>query len=147
MTPRRLPRSISATLLTAALAATLVAPAATAKPSRQEPPSRIALPDGFQPEGIEARGPAVWFGSRVDGDVYAADLRTGAGRVISQGDGTPAIGLELGRGRDLWVAGGADGDVKVVDVRTGRTTATYDLAPRARRPSSTTSSRWAARPG
>lgn len=126
MTSRRLPAALAA----AALAVTLVAPTtATAKPPRhQEPPSRIALPDGFQPEGIDARGSTAFFGSRVDGDVYAADLRTGVGRVVSQGDGTPAVGLELGRGHDLWAAGGADGHVKVVDVRTGRTTATYDLA-------------------
>lgn len=134
MTLRRRPATLVAALVAAlstSLAATLLAPAgvASAKPQRQEPPSRIELPDGFQPEGIEARGPVAWFGSRVDGDVYAADLRTGAGRVISQGDGTPAIGLELGRGRDLWAAGGADGDVKVVDVRSGRTTATYELTP------------------
>ncbi len=128
MTVRRLPAALAAAALAATLAAPATAPATAKPPRHQEPPSRVELPAGFQPEGIEARGPVAYFGSRVDGDVYAADLRTGAGRVISQGDGTPAVGLELGRGHDLWVAGGADGDVKVVDVRSGRTTATYDLA-------------------
>ncbi|SDR80460.1 Sugar lactone lactonase YvrE [Nocardioides scoriae] len=131
MTPRT--RPLLAAALPAALALTLcagLAPAA-AHPDRghREPPTRIDLPDGFQPEGIDTRGPTAYLGSRVDGDVYAADLRTGRGRVLSQGDGTPAVGLELGRGSALWAAGGADGDVKVVDVRTGRTTATYELTP------------------
>ncbi|ROR91585.1 SMP-30/gluconolactonase/LRE family protein [Nocardioides aurantiacus] len=131
MTPRT--RPLLALALAAVLGTGLVAPASASaaerRPPRAEPPSRVELPDGFQPEGIEARGPIAYLGSRVDGDVYASDLRTGTGRVISQGDGTPAIGLELGRGNDLWVAGGADGDVKVVDVRTGATTATYELTP------------------
>ncbi|WP_445256865.1 SMP-30/gluconolactonase/LRE family protein [Nocardioides aurantiacus] len=134
MTPPRsrpLLTLVIAAALSTSLAGTLLAPASAAdrRPDRSEPPSRIELPDGFQPEGIEARGPVAYLGSRVDGDVYAADLRAGTGRVISQGDGTPAIGLELGRGTDLWVAGGADGDVKVVDVRTGATRATYELTP------------------
>ena len=114
----------------ALLAATLVAPAEASRghgSGHTSPPSRIDLPDGFQPEGIDTRGPTAYLGSRADGDIYAADLRTGRGRVLSQGDGTPAVGIELGRGRDLWAAGGADGDVKVVDTRTGRVRATYPL--------------------
>ena len=116
----------------ALLATSLVAPAEASRGHGQgghgaDLPSRIDLPDGFQPEGIDTRGPTAYLGSRADGDIYAADLRTGRGRVLSQGDGTPAVGIELGRGRDLWAAGGADGDVKVVDTRTGRVRATYPL--------------------
>ena len=138
----------------ALLATSLVAPAEASRGHGQGGhgaalPARIDLPDGFQPEGIDTRGPTAYLGSRADGDIYAADLRTGRGRVLSQGDGTPAVGIELGRGRDLWAAGGADGDVKVVDTRTGRVRATYPLVadPRRARASSTTSSSPAARRG
>lgn len=107
----------------------MAAAAPDATERRQPLPTRIALPEGFQPEGITTRGgPLAYFGSRADGDNYTADLRTGSGRVISQGDGTPAVGLKLdGRGR-LWVAGGDDGDAKVVNVRTGRLLASYDFS-------------------
>lgn len=89
---------------------------------------RIELPDGFQPEGIATDGKhTAWFGSRADGDVYRADLRTGRGQVISQGPGTASLGLKLDdRGR-LFVAGGAGGDVRVLDSRSGRLLASYPL--------------------
>jgi len=123
------------TMFTAALVAGLVAttaPVAAAAPPGQErrpaPPQRIELPDGFQPEGITTRGGArAYLGSRESGDIYVANLRTGDGRVISRGDGTPAVGLKLdGRGR-LWVAGGDDGDAKVVSARTGRVLADFEF--------------------
>ena len=91
-------------------------------------PDRIELPDGFQPEGI-ATGPGrfAWFGSRADGDIYRANLRTGKGKVISQGPGTPSLGMKLDdRGR-LFVAGGTGGDARVVDGRTGKVLASYTL--------------------
>lgn len=126
-TRRHLIRSAAAAVLAPVLLVTaaMTAPAEAARPSL---PGRIALPDGFQPEGIAIRGgPTAYLGSRVDGDIYAADLRTGRGRVISQGDGTPAIGLKLDRRGRLWVAGGADGDAKVVSARTGRVLARFDF--------------------
>ncbi len=93
-------------------------------------PSEIPLPDGFQPEGIAiGRGPVAYFGSRLDGDIYRASLRTGKGRVISQGPGTPSLGMKVDRRNRLWVAGGTGGDGRVVDTRTGRVLASYDFAP------------------
>jgi sugar lactone lactonase YvrE len=92
-------------------------------------PARIELPAGFQPEGIAiGPGPFGYFGSLADGDIYRADLRTGEGRVISQGPGTQSVGMKTdARGR-LFVAGGAAGDARVVDTRTGRVLASYQLA-------------------
>ena len=110
-----------------ALVAAALVPSAGAS-ARSAPPGRLALPDGSRPEGIEARGTTAYVGSLADGDIYATDVRTGRGRVISQGDGTPAVGLELGRGGDLWAAGGADGDVKVVKLGSGRVRADFHLA-------------------
>lgn len=97
-------------------------------------PSRIDLPNGFQPEGIAiGPGPFGYFGSLADGDIYRADLRTGEGRVISQGPGTQSVGLKSdARGR-LFVAGGAAGDARVVDSRSGEILATYQLADPAAR--------------
>ncbi len=98
-------------------------------------PDRIELPDGFAPEGIvSGRGPTAYVGSLADGDVYKVSLRTGRGRVISQGDGTPSVGMRLDRRGRLWIAGGdngtaddGDGDAKVVDTRTGKVLAHLDL--------------------
>ena len=92
-----------------------------------ELPDRIDLPDGFQPEGITTAGPLAWFGSLADGDIYRADLLTGEGEVISQGPGTPSVGLTVdARGR-LFVSGGTGGGARVVDGRSGEVLATYDF--------------------
>lgn len=94
---------------------------------KQEFPARIDLPNGFQPEGIAISGSTAYFGSLVDGDVYAASLRTGHGKVISQGPGTPSVGLKADdRGR-LWIAGGPSGTARVVDIRTGKILKSYQL--------------------
>ena len=91
-------------------------------------PDRIELPDGFQPEGIAiGRGPVAWLGSLVDGDIYRVDLRTGAGQVVSEGPGTPSVGLKSDRHGRLFVAGGPAGDARVVDGRTGQLLASYQL--------------------
>ena len=102
-----------------ALSLTLVAPAEAKH--RHTYPDVIALPNGFQPEGITiGKRPIAYLGSRVDGDIYAADLRTGEGRVVVEGDGTPSVGLKVSRdGRTLYVAGGTAGTAKVIDLRTG----------------------------
>lgn len=83
-------------------------------------PARIELPDGFQPEGIAiGPGPRAWFGSRADGDIYEVSLRTGEGSVISQGPGTPSVGLKSDRQRRLYVAGGSSGTARIIDGDTG----------------------------
>jgi sugar lactone lactonase YvrE len=130
MLPRR--RTV-VILAVAALAVVLAAPPAQAAPSRSAPdaallPTTIALPDGFQPEGIAIGTlPYAYFGSRADGSIYRASLLTGRGRIISTGPGTPSLGLKLdGRGR-LFVAGGTGGDARVVDGFSGRVLASYRL--------------------
>lgn len=87
-------------------------------------PASIALPNGFQPEGIAIGGRRVYSGSRVTGDIYVANLRTGRGRILSKGPGTPSLGLKVD-GRRLWVAGGTGGDGRVVDTRNGRVLASF----------------------
>jgi hypothetical protein len=98
-----------------ALAAAMVgtAPAASAAPF----PEVIALPQGWQPEGIASgRGTIVYSGSRASGDIVAVDVRTGERTlVVDAPEGRMAVGIEQDRFGRFWVAGGATGDVYVYD--------------------------------
>lgn len=88
----------------------------------------LALPNGFQPEGITVGpGGQAYFGSRVDGDIYRLDLRSGEGSTISEGPGTASIGLKVDQRGRLFVAGGAAGTVRVVDATSGGILATYQV--------------------
>ena len=120
---RRRLLSVAATALAMALPAVLLAPSATAKPPKPHFPTVMALPNGWLPEGIATVGHTAYFGSRADGDIYRLDLRTGQGSVISQGPGTPSVGVKAGRGL-LWVAGGPSGSGRVVNLATGAIAAT-----------------------
>lgn len=103
-------------------------PATAAPAGHTAVPTEISLPNGWRPEGIAIAGPFGYFGSLADGDIYRADLRTGRGRVISQGPGTPSVGLKIdSRGR-LFVSGGVAGDGRVVDARTGAILRSYQFA-------------------
>lgn len=122
-------RRLTVSCAAAVLGLTLVPGASpAAAPDRPFPP-RIELPDGFQPEGIAiGPGPTAWFGSRADGDIYEVALRTGEGSVISQGPGTPSVGLKSDRQGRLYVSGGSSGTARVIDVETGAVERTYQLA-------------------
>jgi sugar lactone lactonase YvrE len=115
-------------LAVAVLAATLTPQPATAAPDAILPiPTTIALPNGFQPEGIAIAAPFAYFGSRADGRIYRASLFSGQGAVLTPGPGTPSLGLKIdARGR-LFVAGGTGGDARVIDTATGRVLASYRL--------------------
>lgn len=125
MSRRTAPRAIAAIL---ALSGLLLGTVTTPASARHAPsyPTRFDLPAGFQPEGIAIdRAGTAYFGSRVDGDIYAANLRTGRGRVISEGPGTASLGLKADHRGRLFVAGGAGGDGRVIDTRSGRVLARY----------------------
>ncbi|MEV1129591.1 hypothetical protein [Agromyces sp. NPDC049794] len=130
MSGRLVARAFSA----AALAGLLVASAAGAAQAANSPPGGgqvedlIELPDGFRPEGIaiDPRGIA-YVGSLADGDIYAADLHTGTGEIISEGPGTPSVGLKIDQHDRLFVAGGPSGTARVVDAASGDILATYQL--------------------
>ncbi|MFC5382712.1 hypothetical protein [Aquipuribacter nitratireducens] len=120
------PTLVLATALAAAVAAAGAAAPATASPGAF--PDTIALPDGFQPEGIEAgRGTTLYVGSLADGAVWSGDARTGEGSLLVQGEpGRVAVGVEYDERTDrLWVAGGATGEVRVYDAGTGALLAVY----------------------
>jgi sugar lactone lactonase YvrE len=126
---------ISRTIAAVALAtATLAAPTAAwagptgTGPGDQIPPTTLALPDGFAPEGIAIGGHFAYFGSRATGSIFRVDLLTGAGSQLSTGPGTPSLGMTVdSRGR-LWVAGGTGGDARVIDTASGRVLASYQFA-------------------
>lgn len=115
-------------LLAAVLGVTL-SPAAPATADAPTPfPTEFALPNGWQPEGIAIGGTTAYFGSRADGSIYAADLRTGRGKVLAKGPGTPSLGMKVDAKRRLWVAGGTGGDARVYDTRTGALLAKFQFA-------------------
>jgi sugar lactone lactonase YvrE len=117
--------------LSFALAALALAAPVLAAGAARPFPERLALPDGFQPEGI-AIGPRATFyvGSIPTGAVYRGSLRTGAGSVLVPAQpGRAAIGIDVDRRGHLFVAGGPTGDAFVYDAATGAELATYELAP------------------
>jgi sugar lactone lactonase YvrE len=90
-------------------------------------PERIALPDGFRPEGIAiSRDGTFYVGSIPTGAIYRGSLITGEGETINQGapTGRASIGIELHGGR-LYVAGGPTGSGFVYSARSGRLLKTY----------------------
>ncbi|KRE23672.1 SMP-30/gluconolactonase/LRE family protein [Agromyces sp. Soil535] len=127
-------RIVARTFAAVALAGLLAVSAAGAAYAASSPPGGgavedlIELPDGFRPEGIaiDPRGTA-YLGSLADGDIYAADLRTGQGEVISEGPGTPSVGLKIDQHGRLFVSGGPSGTARVVDSATGDVLADYQL--------------------
>ncbi|HZD17309.1 MAG TPA: superoxide dismutase [Actinomycetota bacterium] len=92
-------------------------------------PDVIALPTGFQPEGIAiAGGPTFFVGSIPSGAVYRGELGTGTGDVLVPAQaGRMAIGMAVDRHQRLFVAGGPTGQAYVYDARTGDELAVYQL--------------------
>lgn len=120
--------AIGATVL--ALASGTVTSVATAAPaSATVLPKVIALPDGWQPEGIATKGATFYVGSLADGAIARGNVLTG--RVSPFIAGTPGdatTGLEVS-GNLLFAAGAGTGTLKVYDLRTGRKLADRRVAP------------------
>ncbi|MCU1444200.1 MAG: Sugar lactone lactonase YvrE, partial [Cryobacterium sp.] len=126
-------RIVARTLSAAALGALLlVAGTPAALAAQQAPPGHfqdvIALPDGFQPEGI-AIGPGgtAYVGSLADGDVYVFNVRTGEEITTIEGPGTSSVGLKIDKRGRLFIAGGDTGKARVVDAATGDLLRSYTL--------------------
>ncbi|MFS8095616.1 superoxide dismutase [Lentzea alba] len=115
-------------LLAAVLGVTLTAAAPATADASKSFPTEFSLPNGWQPEGIAISGTKAYFGSRADGSIYAADLRTGQGKVFAKGPGTPSLGMKVDEKKRLWVAGGVGGDGRVYDTRTGALLAKFQFA-------------------
>lgn len=90
-------------------------------------PRTIALPDGFQPEGIATRGKTFYVGSIPTGAIVIGDLRTGeTSPLVAAQEGRSAIGLSL-RDGILFVAGGSTGQAYAYDARSGANLALWQL--------------------
>jgi sugar lactone lactonase YvrE len=116
--------------MVAALAAPAVLAAAAAGAAAQSAPSRLNLPNGWQPEGIAAgSGNQLFVGSIPTGAVIRVDARTGRSRVVVPGRrGRAATGLKVA-GRRLFVSGAGTGKAWVYNARTGRQVRAFQLAP------------------
>ncbi len=117
---RRIVIGLILLVLTAVLATPVLA---------QHYPEVIPLPNGIQPEGIVVgEGNTAYVGSLADGDIYRANLVTGAGEVFIEGPGTPAVGLAFDdRTGYLFVSGGPTGDGRIYNTHTGDLVAEYDF--------------------
>ena len=125
----RTSQALVATAVSLLLIGLGAAPAIAGPAGGTDRPTEIDLPAGFQPEGIDiGPGGQAYLGSLAHGDIYRVDLRSGTGEVISEGPGTPSVGVELDHRGRLFVAGGDAGDARVIDVRTGELLASYPLA-------------------
>jgi streptogramin lyase len=93
-------------------------------------PDRIALPDGYRPEGIAAgKGKSVYVGSIPTGQVLEIDTETGAlEEAVPAREGHAAIGLKYDRRQDrLFVSGGPTGKAFVYDAGSGAELAAFQL--------------------
>ena len=82
-------------------------------------PSRIDLPDGFQPEGIAIAGEQFYVGLDPDGSrLPRQPANRRRARYSSRRAGRAAIGMKVDRGR-LFVAGGPTGNAYVYNAKTG----------------------------
>jgi sugar lactone lactonase YvrE len=121
-------RRLLAVLAALLAVATVVAAAALATKG----PDRIALPDGYRPEGIASgKGLSVFVGSIPTGQVLKIDTKTGASHeAVPARDGHAAIGLKYdGRGNRLFVSGGPTGKAFVYDATSGAELAAFQLTP------------------
>jgi sugar lactone lactonase YvrE len=94
-------------------------------------PDVIALPNGWQPEGIEAgRGHTLYVGSLKAGAVRQIDARTGKSfTLVPPRPGRSATGIEYDRTYErLFVAGGATGKLYIYSAKTGAPFIAYPLS-------------------
>jgi len=99
-------------------------------------PDVIALPNGFQPEGITtAKRHTFFVGSRDDGEIRRGSLRTGENAVLVPGadpsvpnDDRAATGLKVDRFGRLFVSGADSHVIRVYDARTGAEIRNYPVA-------------------
>jgi hypothetical protein len=112
---------------------TLVAPTvatSSAQAAQGSLPQTIALPGGWQPEGIASgRGATFYVGSLANGAIWRGNFRSGQGEVLYPGRaGDIAVGIDYDvRGNRVWAAKGPTGQATVHDAATGRLLQTYQL--------------------
>src|SRR5215210_6963544 len=122
-----------------ALCATVAVPALAHKDDKHKghKPDVIALPNGFQPEGIATGKRHTFFvGSRDTGAIYKGSLRSGQGDILVEGgpaflpvpDDRGATGLKVDRRGRLFVSGADSHVIRVYDAGTGDEIRNYPVA-------------------
>lgn len=122
-------RRVSLVLVALVAVAALAALPSSAHRGR-ELPKTIALPTGFQPEGIAIHGKTFFVGSIPTGAIYSGDVREPdeAEILVDPVAGRAAIGVEYDRRHDrLFVAGGGTGKAFVYDADDGTLLKEYQL--------------------
>ena len=122
-------RRVSLVLVALVAAAALAALPSSAHRGK-ELPKTIALPTGFQPEGIAIHGTTFFVGSIPTGAIYSGDLRNpdDAETLVPAAAGRAAIGVDYDRRGDrLFVAGGGTGKGFVYDADNGTLIKEYQL--------------------
>jgi hypothetical protein len=119
------------TLLLAALVAVAALAAVPSSAHRgKDFPKTIALPPGFQPEGIAIHAKTFFVGSIPTGAIYSGDLRDpdDADILVDPVAGRSAVGVEYDQRHDrLFVAGGGTGKAFVYDADDGSPIREYQL--------------------
>jgi streptogramin lyase len=117
-----------ALVLSAAVAVPAVAHQGKSK-SNGKRPDVIALPPGFQPEGITtAKRHTFFVGSRTTGAIYKGSLRSGKGDTLVEGGGSKqATGLKVDRYGRLFVSGAGSKAIRIYNARTGGLLRTYPV--------------------
>ena len=120
-----------------ALCAAVAVPAVAHKGGKHKghKPDVIALPDGFQPEGITTSKRHTFFvGSRDNGAIYRGSLRTGEGAILVPGaspsvpeDDRAATGMKVDRFGRLFVSGGDSHVIRVYHAGSGDEIRNYPI--------------------
>jgi DNA-binding beta-propeller fold protein YncE len=120
-----------------ALCAAVAVPAVAHKDGKHKghKPDVIALPNGFQPEGITTGKRHTFFvGSRDNGAIYKGSLRTGKGSILVPGaspsvpnDDRAATGLKVDRFNRLFVSGADSHVIRVYDAGSGDEIRSYPV--------------------
>ena len=126
---RRLALTAVGAAVLALVGGTVVTTATAAPASATLLPKTIALPDGYQPEGIATSGATFYVGSVADGRIVRGSVLTGRVAPFVPGrTGDATAGLEV-HGGILFAAGAATGTLKAYDRRTGRKLVERRVAP------------------
>ncbi len=123
-----------ALVLSAAVAVPAMAEKGKGK-SKAQRPDVIALPNGFQPEGIATSKHHTFFvGSRDNGAIYRGNLRTGEGAILVPGatpsvpnDDRGATGLKVDRFGRLFVSGADSHVIRVYNASSGAEIRSYPV--------------------
>jgi sugar lactone lactonase YvrE len=125
-------RRIILSVLSVVLAVGVLGPLSGSAPARAADvfPARIALPDGWRPEGMAiGEGAHAFVGSLANGAILRADLVTGRSSVFVPGTaGTSALGLEIDQRDRIWTATGGGGGAVVYSAETGARLASFQFA-------------------